>query len=47
MTVNLDRGSNDLEEIIDRLQKQKEYYLVLMAKLNPIQIVSRDLKENL
>ena len=25
MTVNLDRGSNDLEEIIDRLQKQKEY----------------------
>ena len=25
MTVNLDRGSNDLEEIIDRLQKQKVY----------------------
>ena len=25
MTVNLDRGSNDLEEIIDRLQKQKKY----------------------
>ena len=25
MTVNLDRGSNDLEEVIDRLQKQKEY----------------------
>ena len=25
MTVNLDRGLNDLEESIDRLIKQKEY----------------------
>jgi len=25
MTVNLDRGLNDLEEAIDRLIKQKEY----------------------
>ena len=25
MTVNLDRGSNDLEDSIDRLIKQKEY----------------------
>ena len=25
MTVNLDRGSNDLEEVIDKLQKQKKY----------------------
>jgi chaperonin cofactor prefoldin len=25
MATNLDRGSNDLEEIIDRLEKQKQF----------------------
>ena len=25
MAINYDRGSNDLEEVIDKLQKQKKY----------------------
>ena len=34
MTINLDRGLNDLEDSIDRLIKQKEYLQKQLRKTN-------------